>query len=96
MSALSFTSAPAAVRSAGAAVQLTEAPPWPSEAVSELIVMQCVSTKTSGLGSKTSAPDEACGATAQCLSAPWALSNHPMPGDTSRPLKKSLASGIVM
>jgi hypothetical protein len=29
---------------------VTEGPPWPAEAVSELIVMQRVSKRTSGLG----------------------------------------------
>ena len=37
---------------------VTEWPPWPVEAVSELIVMQRVSKRTSGPGIPTTAPDE--------------------------------------
>lgn len=58
---------------------VTEASPWPSEAVSELIVMQRVSKiKPSGLGIvKPLAPNEAYGAS-PCVSAPCTLRNHPM------------------
>src|ERR1700722_7188314 len=52
---------------------VTEAPPWPTEAVSELIVMQRVSKRTSGPGIPTTAPDELNGASAFVYPPPLPL-----------------------